>query len=219
MYTLFPERRYFMFCFKWTRFLGTDHEKVLSPSAYFSSLPHLRTDRLLLRPLQRKDAKDIFSYASDPEVARYVLWEPHQSISDTRSYISYMLSLYRHGYPGSWAVVHQKTGSVIGTIGFMWYSDANRSAEIGYSFSRQYWNQGYATESLRAVIKSSFSSLPLNRLEAQHDLRNPASGRVMKKCGMRKEGILRQRIRNNSVYIDTALYAVLRCDLEASSIL
>ena len=118
MYTLFPERRYFMFCFKWTRFLGTDHEKALSPSAYFSSLPHLRTDRLLLRPLQRKDAKDIFSYASDPEVARYVLWEPHQSISDTRSYISYMLSLYRHGYPGSWAVVHQKTGSVIGTIGF-----------------------------------------------------------------------------------------------------
>ncbi|MER2055635.1 MAG: GNAT family protein, partial [Clostridia bacterium] len=55
---------------------------------------------------------------------------------------------------------------------------------------------------------------PVNRLEAQHDLRNPASGRVMEKSGMKKEGILRQRIRNKGEYVDVALFAILRSDLE-----
>ena len=88
----------------------------------------------------------------------------------------------------------------------------NRSAELGYSFSREYWNHGYATQSLQAVIDAAFTSLPLNRLEAQHDIRNPASGRVMEKCGLRQEGILRNRIVNKGEYVDVALYAILRSD-------
>ena len=124
------------------------------------------------------------------------------------------VTLYRRGLPASWGVVHRETGRVIGTIGFMWYSDVNCSAEVGYSFSRAFWNAGYATEALRAVISSVFSSLPLNRLEAQHDVRNPASGRVMEKCGMRNEGILRQRVRNKDEFIDTVLWSLLRSDLE-----
>jgi ribosomal-protein-alanine N-acetyltransferase len=96
----------------------------------------------------------------------------------------------------------------------MWYSESNSSAEIGYSFSRSEWNRGFATEALHAVIDSAFSVLPLNRIEAQHDIRNPASGRVMEKCGMKKEGLLRQRIRNKGELVDVVLYAVLRSDLE-----
>ncbi len=203
-----------MFSFGWTRFLsGSGTGKVL-PASYFSSLPVLETARLVLRPIRRQDAQDIFSYASDPEVARYVLWEPHKSIAETRSYIRCIRSLYRRGLPASWAVVLRETGRVIGTIGFMWYSDVNSAAELGYSFSRMFWNNGYATEALRAVIASAFSTLSVNRLEAQHDVRNPASGRVMEKCGMQKEGRLRQRIRNKEEFIDTVLYAILRADLE-----
>ena len=203
-----------MFSFKWTRFLAGGSKDVLSPAAYFFSLPVLETERLLLRPVRRKDAEDIYSYASDPEVARYVLWEPHRSLSETRAYIRCIRSLYHRGLPSSRAVVRRDSGHVIGTIGFMWYSDTNSAAEIGYSFSRAEWNRGYATEALNAVIRSAFSSLPLNRLEAQHDLRNPASGRVMEKCGMVREGILRQRIRNKGEWIDVVLYAILRSDLE-----
>lgn len=203
-----------MFRNRWIRFLSGADGKELSPSAYFSSLPVLETNRLVLRPLKRKDAKDIFSFSSDPEVARYVLWEPHRSVADTKAYIRYMLDLYHRGLPCSWAVTLRDSGRVIGTMGFMWYSDANSSAEIGYSFSRSEWNRGYATEALRAVIASAFSALPLNRLEAQHDIRNPASGHVMEKCGMKKEGMLRQRIRNKGELVDVALYAVLRSDLE-----
>ena len=203
-----------MFSFGWTRFLAGGSKDVQSPADFFCSLPVLETGRLLLRPVLRKDAADIFSYASDPEVARYVLWEPHRSLSETRAYIRCVRSLYHRGLPSSWAVVRRDSGRVIGTIGFMWYSESNSAAEVGYSLSRAEWNQGFATEALSAVIRSAFSSLSLNRLEAQHDIRNPASGRVMEKCGMVREGILRQRIRNKGEWIDVVLYAILRSDLE-----
>ena len=186
----------------------------MSPPVYFYRLPTLETEDLILRRPVMKDAKDIFRYASDPDVARYVLWEPHRSLSETRSFVRYLRSRIRAGYPSSWVVVLKETGTVIGTIGFIWYSDENRSAELGYSFSREYWNHGYATQALQAVIDSVFRSLPVNRLEAQHDVRNPASGRVMEKCGLRKEGILRNRILNKGEYVDAALYALLRSDWE-----
>ena len=194
---------------------GTE-DGAMSPAAFFYRLPTLETPDLILRKPAMKDAKDIFRYASDPEVARYVLWEPHRSLAETRSFVRFLRSRIRAGYPSSWVVVLKETGTVIGTIGFVWYSEANRAAEIGYSFSREHWNRGYATQALGAVVDASFTSLPLNRLEAQHDVRNPASGRVMEKCGLRQEGILRDRMINKGEYVDAALYAVLRSDWESA---
>ena len=202
--------------FFWNRFLTVpgDPDSPLSPPEFFSRLPLLETENLILRKPVRTDAKDIYQYARDEEVARYVLWDPHRSLADTRAFIRDLRYRIRSGYPSSWAVVLRKTGTVIGTIGFMWYSADNRSAEVGYSFSREYWNRGYATQALKTVTDSAFRSLPLNRIEAQHDLRNPASGRVMQKCGFRQEGILRNRIVNKGEYVDVALYAILRSDWE-----
>lgn len=192
-----------------------DHPEATDPSSFFSGLPVIETEDLLLRPMKRRDAADIFRYASDPEVSRYVLWEPHRSISDTRSYIRYVRRLYHRGLPSSWAVVLRSSSSVIGSIGFMSFSPVHCSAEVGYSFLRKCWNNGYATQSLNAVIRTSFRMIPvLNRIEAQHDVRNPASGRVMGKCGMKFEGVLRNRIYNKSQFIDVAMYAILRSDLD-----
>ena len=203
--------------FFWKSLLAVpeDPDSMMSPPAFFYRLPVLETEDLVLRKPAMKDAKDIFAYASDPEVSRYVLWEPHRSIGETRSFIRYLRSLSRSGCPTSWAVTLKETGKVIGTMGFIWYSDVNRSAELGYSFSREYWNHGYATQALKAVVDASFRCLPVNRLEAQHDVRNPASGRVMEKCGLRQEGVLRDRILNKGEFVDVALYALLRSDWEA----
>ena len=177
---------------------------------YFSRLPTLETPSLILRPLRRSDAKDIYAWSQDPEVARYVLWSPHTSLRDSRAYLRYMRSLYRAGLPSSWGIVLRETGRVIGTIGFMGYSPENRCAEVGYSLSRSFWNRGLMTEALRAVLHSAFTALNLNRVEAQRDVRNPASGRVMEKCGMAPEGTLRERIWNKGEFIDVVLYAILR---------
>ena len=200
--------------FLWNRFLAVPKspDGTMSPSAFFFRLPDLETEDLILRKPRIRDAKDIYSYASDPEVARYVLWEPHRSVSETASFIRDLRARIRAGCPSSWVVVLRGTGTVIGTVGFVWYSAENNAAELGYSFSREYWNHGYATQALRAVIDAVFSSLPLNRLEAQHDVRNPASGRVMQKCGLRQEGVLRNRIVNKGEYVDTALWSILRSD-------
>ena len=185
-----------------------------TPADYFSNLPVLETESLVLRPMEMHDAKNIYSYASDPEVSRYVLWEPHRRLSDTRSYIRYVRRLYRRGLPSAWAVVLKKDRSVIGSIGFVGYSTAHGSAEVGYSFARRHWNQGYATQALRAVIQSAFSRIgALYRLEAQHDVRNPASGKVMEKSGMTREGVLRGRIYNKGEHVDVVVYSVLRSDL------
>ncbi len=176
---------------------------------YFSRLPRLETPRLVLRPFRLKDAKDVFEYASDPEVARFVLWEPHRSLAETRSSIRSIRRLSRQGRPSSWAIELAEEKKVIGSIGFMWLSPENRSAEVGYSLSRLYWNRGIMTEALTRVLESAFRDLRLHRVEAQYDIRNPASGRVMEKCGMEQEGILRERILNKKEFVTVVLCSIL----------
>lgn len=174
--------------------------------------PTLETERLILRPLKMRDAQDMYAYAQDPEVSRHVLWEAHKSLRDTRAFLRSAKRQYRSGFPGSCAIEWKASGRMIGTIGFMWINRDYRSAEVGYSLSRDYWNQGIMTEALRAVIAYGFNTLALNRIEAQHECDNPASGKVMENAGMRLEGTLRQRLRNKGRYVDVKLYAILRDD-------
>lgn len=175
-------------------------------------MPELRTPRLRLRRLTMRDAQDIYRYSRDPEVARHVLWDPHRSIGDSRAYLRYMMRRYHSHDPASWGIELLETGHIIGTIGFMWVQEDNNAAEVGYSLAREYWNRGYMTEALKAVIRYGFDSMGLNRIEAQHETTNPASGAVMRKCHMYKEGTLRGRLFNKGRYVDVDLYAILRKD-------
>ena len=178
----------------------------------YTYMPDLTTPRLVLRRLTMRDAADIYHYSRDTEVARHVLWDAHRSISESRSYLRYMLRCYRNHEPASWGIEYVQTGEVIGTIGFMWIQSDNSAAEVGYSLSRDYWNRGIMTEALKAVIAHGFGSMSLNRIEAQHETTNPASGAVMRKCGMVHEGTLRQRLYNKGKYVDVELYAILKRD-------
>lgn len=180
--------------------------------APLANLPSLESERLILRRLCMRDAPDIYDYSRDPEVARHVLWTAHTSPSESRSYIRYMLRRYRLGEPSSWGIVLRRENRVIGTIGFMWIQEENASAEVGYSLGRAYWNQGIMTEALRLILDFGFKSLKLNRIEAQHEVDNPASGAVMRKAGMTYEGTLRQRLCNKGKFVDVALYAALRAE-------
>ena len=179
----------------------------------FSHLPTLLTPRLTLRPVRMSDAEDMYEYSRDPEVARHVLWDAHTSIHQTRNYIRYLIRQYRNASPGTFAIALRDSGKVIGTIGFMWVHMDNRSAEVGYSLSRKYWNQGYMTEALQAIVDFGFTRLNLNRIEAQHECDNPASGHVMLHAGMKHEGTLRQRIYNKGRFVDVDLYAIVRSDV------
>ena len=181
---------------------------------FFTYMPELTMPRLRLRRLTMRDAADIYSYCRDPEVARHVLWDAQRSIGEARAYLRYMLRRYRAHEPASWGIEYTATGQIIGTIGFMWIQKDNNAAEVGYSLARGFWNRGIMTEALEAVIRYGFNGMNLNRIEAQHETTNPASGAVMRKCHMQKEGTLRGRLFNKGRYVDVDLYAILRRDYD-----
>ena len=178
----------------------------------FDDMPRLETPRLILRRLEMRDAPDLFDYSRDPQVAKHVLWDAQTSVSEARAYVRYMLRRYRAGEPASWGIEEKETGRVVGTIGYMWYQRDNNACEVGYSLARRRWNRGYMTEALAEVLRFSFEELGVHRVEAQHEVENAASGAVMRKCGMRKEGTLRGRLYNKGRYVDVDLYAMLRKD-------
>ena len=183
-----------------------------TPHEFFASLPVLETPRLTLRKIRMSDAADVYLYAKDPEVARHVLWEPHRSVLDSRGFIRFLMYQYRNGMPGSWGIEFKETGRIIGTIGYMSYNADNATVEVGYSIAREHWGKGLMTEALAAVIDESFRTLELHRIEALHFTDNPASGRVMEKCGMQHEGHMRQRINCKGVFRDVEMWGILRSD-------
>ena len=179
---------------------------------FFLHTPVIRAPRLHLRKLTMKDAPDIYEYSRDPLVAEHVLWEAHRSVSESKAYIRYMIRKYRYGEPASWGIALNSDDKIIGTIGFMWIQNENACAEVGYSLARKEWNKGYMTEALRALLEYGFKRMNLNRIEAIHETANPASGAVMRKCGMKHEGTLRSKLLNKGKYVDVELYAILRQD-------
>ena len=188
---------------------------MFTPNAYgLFSMPTLETDRLILRRMTMRDAADVFLYSKDEEVARHVLWSAQKDISEAKDYCRFMAKRYRSDQPSSWGIIDKATNRLVGTIGYMDYNEDNATVEVGYSLARWLWNGGYMTEALTRVIEYTFEAMDVNRIEAQHELENPSSGRVMEKCGMRKEGELRQRLYNKGRYVDVALYAIIKEDYD-----
>ena len=188
---------------------------MFTPNAYgMFSMPTLETKRLILRRINIHDAKDIFEYSKDKEVARHVLWSAQKELGEAKDYCRFMMRRYRNDEPSSWGIIDKATNRLVGTIGYMDYNEDNATVEVGYSLARWLWNGGYMTEALTRVIAHTFDTMDINRIEAQHELENPSSGRVMEKCGMRKEGELRQRLYNKGRYVDVALYAIIKEDYD-----
>ena len=176
----------------------------------FHTIPTLTTPRLILRAIQMQDAPQFYQYACDPLVAEHVLWDAHPALAHTRNVIRHMQWQYKQDDAFSLAIVLKETQQLIGTIGFMSLETGNRVADVGYSLNRSYWNKGYMTEALSALLAYGFHDLSLNRIEAQHECTNPSSGIVMRKVGMRREGCLRQRYFNKGKFVDVEQYAILR---------
>jgi ribosomal-protein-alanine N-acetyltransferase len=170
----------------------------------------LETDRLILRRHVEADVPDMFRHwTNDPEVTKYLTWQPHGDIAVTREYMQARLDNYAKEDFYSWALELKATGQVIGNISVVYQQEDIQSVIIGYAMGRAWWNRGYMTEALRAVIKFFFEEVGVNRVEARHDPRNVGSGRVMQKAGMLYEGTLRQAHTNNQGLCDEACYAIL----------
>ncbi|WOC32965.1 MULTISPECIES: GNAT family N-acetyltransferase [Caproicibacterium] len=171
----------------------------------------IETPRLHLRRFTVEDAPAMFrNWASDPEVTRYLTWQPHPSVTDTEATLARWAADYEKPDTYRWCMEWKATGEVIGSIDVVDGNDNVRRAEIGYCMSRRFWGQGIMTEALIAVEDYLFSKAGYNRVEACHDVHNPASGKVMQKSGMQQEGVLRQHHANNQGNpVDIAVYSIL----------
>lgn len=182
---------------------------ILKIEDVFGDLPELETPRLRLRKLKIEDAADMFEYASDPEVARDVTWEPHKSINDSAVFLNSVLQKYAGKKTSEWGLVLKESGKLIGTCGFVWWKPEHAKAEFGYALSRKYWGRGLMTEAAAAVMDFAFDKMKLHRLEARCITTNFGSEKVMLKNGMKYEGLLRDVVYEKGGFKSLKLYSLL----------
>lgn len=173
-------------------------------------MTNIKTARLLLRPLRYQDAKDFYEYAKDEQVARYVLWDAHTSLNQTKAILRSQMMQSRQEGLFTMAITLKENKRMIGTIGLVGRDWDNHTAEVGFSLARAFWRQGLMTEALSAYLRFLFEQNIVHRIEAQHDVDNPASGSVMRKAGMKEEGLLKERVYYKKRYASVRLYAAIQ---------
>ncbi len=171
----------------------------------------LETGRLVLRRYRSEDAPAMYrNWASDPEVTRFLTWPTHGSPEVTRAVIADWVQRYSDPRYYHWVIVRKAQEEPIGSIAVVELRENAAAAHVGYCIGRAWWHQGIASEALQAVMDFLFDVVGVGRVEARHDPRNPHSGMVMRKCGMRYEGTLRSADWNNQGICDACCYALLR---------
>ena len=148
----------------------------------------MQTERIQLRPWRDDDAETLFRYASDPDVGPRAGWPPHQSVEESREIIR---TLFHSDH--IWAIELKETGEPIGCIGYLAHGESNidigvNDVEAGYWVAKPYWNRGICTEALRLLIAYCREQKGFRTLWSDFFVDNPASGRVMEKCGFRDTG-------------------------------
>lgn len=189
---------------------------VLTLAEALHDLPQLPTERLLLRRIRLDDAEDLFAYASDPAVTATLTWETHLSIDDSLAFIRLMIEGYGLGERAVWGIEHSASKRLIGTIGFNEIRAGGYVGEVGYALARPSWRQGLMTEALSAVLDFGFQHMGLRRIEATCRIDNVGSYRVMEKCGMQLDGILRDAQYVKGRLITVRLYSIIRRDYESA---
>lgn len=175
--------------------------------------PIIQTKRLILRGFTFFDAKEVQKLAGAWEVSNACLYIPHpyeDGLAET--WISCHQQWLKEEEQAIFAIASSNDGHLIGAAGLSDIDQEHSRGELGYWIGKPYWGKGYATEAARAIADFGFRDLGLNRIIANHFTRNPASGRVLEKIGMKKEGLLRQHVYKSGVFEDLITYGLLRED-------
>jgi ribosomal-protein-alanine N-acetyltransferase len=172
----------------------------------------LRTERLILRPFELSDAKIVQQKAGDKAVAETTANIPHPYPDGAaEEWISTHQPKFESGELINYAITLEKTGELIGAVGLVINKRFNR-AELGFWIEKDLWGKGYATEAARALMDYGFNKFGLHKIFAEHMTRNPVSGKVMKKLGMQKEGLLKEHVLRSDKYEDVVVYGILNDD-------
>lgn len=176
----------------------------------FKHIPTLESERLILRPMCVSDYEDMYDYAKDPEMTKYLLWSPHPSADYTKAYLKFVSKRYKSGDFYDWAVVEKSSGRMIGSCGFTSIDVDNRKGEIGYVINRKFQQKGYGSEAAETVLGFGFYDLDLNRIECKIMKENEASFKLAQKLGMTFEGYMRDFMYVKGQYRNIGICSILK---------
>lgn len=177
----------------------------------YKGTPMIETKRLILRKIEMNDARRMFDYIfSDHHVMDNLIKGPHKSISETIDRLTEITNQYRSEKFCYWGIEMKESGELIGTIDLYNIDDGTENCEVGYNIGFNWWNQGYGSEAFHAIVEFAFRFMNIHKISATHNIDNPASGRIMLKVGMKREGIIRHMIRKNNQYKDCGIYGILQ---------
>lgn len=170
----------------------------------------IETKRLILRRFTIEDAGVMYrNWASNPEVTKFLTWPAHTDAGVSERVIKEWIADYDKPEKYEWCIELKEIGEAIGSMGIVHINEKAASMEIGYCIGKEFWHQGYTSEALAAVIEYLTTGVGVKRIEARHDAKNPNSGKVMIKCGLKQEGIRPQSDWNNSGICDCVLYGMV----------
>jgi ribosomal-protein-alanine N-acetyltransferase len=171
----------------------------------------IETERLILRKFTKDDIGPVYNnWTSDEAVTKYLRWPTHKDMSVTEKVINEWIAAYENPSYYQWAIELKSIGKPIGSISVVDMNEKLDIVHIGYCIGSKWWHQGITSEAFSAIIPFLFEEVGVNRIETQHDPNNPHSGNVMKKCGLKYEGTLRQADFNNQGVVDACMYSLLR---------
>ena len=177
-------------------------------------LPLIETERLVLRKPEARDIPSIVKYANNPAIAATTLNIPNPYTEDDAvNWLSKGYLGFKEQTEFRFGVVEKDTQTFMGGIGLIVNQRFNR-AELGYWIGEPFWNKGYTTEALKPILKFGFEQLGLNKIEAHYLLTNIASGRIMKKNGMVREGELVEHIQKGGQYLSLIQYRITRSEYD-----
>lgn len=169
----------------------------------------IQTARLLLRPYRWDDINDLMDFATNENWSRYTRPPYPYDRENAEEFLADRVGLSR---PDQTVWCLEFDDHMVGDVGFAWHRK-NRSAEIAYSLSPNYWNRGLMTEACKVAIDTAFQyDKALNRIYATIDTRNLGSIRVAEKLSMKREGVLRENRLQKGQLVDDAWYAILRTE-------
>jgi ribosomal-protein-alanine N-acetyltransferase len=150
---------------------------------YFINPETLDSERLTLRKISKEDISDINDYAKNPNVSKYLLWSPHESIEHTKNYYYTVEHLYSKGKFYDYAVVLKENSKMIGTCGFTSFDLKGNRGEIGYVLNEKFWGFGYAREAVTRLLKFAKYDLKLHSVFAKFIAENAKSEKLLSDLG------------------------------------
>jgi [ribosomal protein S5]-alanine N-acetyltransferase len=179
--------------------------------AWGTEFPVLERTRVRLREIGHADAADLFAFRSDPEEQRYND-PPLRTLEEAHELVDRLAREQREEGAVRWGLTLAGDDTVVGLLGYNYWSTDHHRAGLGYDLKRSLWGQGLATEALRAVLEFGFGPMALNRVEAHTDTENIRSVRLLQRLGFWQEGTFHEHYLEDGAFHDIALYVLLRRD-------